>query len=132
MAGINLKHLGRKSEKPVKELEVIPWPKAKREESFAVRIECSEFTSLCPVTSQPDFGSLIITYRPDSCIVETKSLKLFLWSYRRRKAFNETLVREIGRRFFEAVKPLHLLVEGHFNARGGIKVNPVYERSKTK
>lgn len=87
-----------------------------------VVLHCSEFTSHCPVTSQPDFGKLTIEYVPKGWLVETKSLKLFLWQYRSRKAFNERIVDEIAQTFFEQVRPAIVYVTGVFNARGGISV----------
>ncbi len=84
----DLKHLGKPSYQPIDRVDLIPWSG----ESVVIRLECSEFTSICPVTKQPDFGSLVIEYVPQSHLVETKSLKLYLWKYRSEPGFNEVLV----------------------------------------
>ncbi len=74
------------------------------------------------MTSQPDFGELIVTYAPQQFIVETKSLKLYLWQFRNVGTFNEALVSRIADELFSQVKPEWLEVEGQFASRGGIKV----------
>ena len=90
--------------------------------------DCREFTSRCPVTGQPDFATLRIAYAPKRLLIETKSLKLFLWSFRERAAFNEGLVVEIADRIFQQVSPEWVCVEGTFAARGGISVSAVAKR----
>lgn len=126
------KHLGKISNSPTKILDLIP---IKRQPSSniaywgdrgTVTIECSEFSSLCPVTGQPDFGKITIDYQPREYLVETKSLKLYIWSFRTQAAYNEAIVEEICSNFLEQVKPLYVRVCGEFNARGGIKVRPVF------
>ena len=88
---IKLKNLGNKSNTPnspqFKILERIPNPKKKV--SYIIRLSCPEFTSLCPVTNQPDFGHIIIDYNPNKWLVESKSLKLYLQGYRNHGAFHE-------------------------------------------
>lgn len=93
-----------------------------RERPRSVTLECSEFTSLCPVTLQPDYGKLLISYEPGPFLVETKSLKLFLQTYRHRREYNEVIIAEIAQRFFEQVSPICVTVSGQFNQRGGIAV----------
>lgn len=118
--------LGRQTNAPVDRLDTIPWAHGK----IVITIECTEFTSLCPVTSQPDFGRLTIEYEPSKRIVETKSLKLFLWRYRDRAAFNEQIVAEVAADFHGQVKPRWVRVTGHFNTRGGLGVHPVATKGK--
>lgn len=122
MAG--LKHLGKQDNTPTEKLDTIPFEGAGME----VELECSEFTSHCPVTKQPDFATLSIRYVPGKHLVETKSLKLFLWRYRDKKAFNEAIVTEIADAFFAQVQPAHLVVEGRFFPRGGISVTARAQR----
>lgn len=113
-------HLGKVSNQPINTLERIPWdPKVPTTE---IKLNCSEFSSHCPVTGQPDYGHLLITYSPKKYLVETKSLKLFLWSYRERKEFNEVLTDEIASIFMQQIEPWFVDVTGTFNARGGISV----------
>ena len=118
--------LGRQTNTPTDRLDTIAWSHGK----ITITIECSEFTSLCPVTKQPDFGRIVIEYEPRERIVETKSLKLFLWRYRDRPAFNEAIVAELAADFHRQVKPRWVRVTGHFNPRGGIGVHPVATKGK--
>lgn len=97
---------------------MIPWSGGPLE----VQLECSEFTSHCPVTGQPDFARLVIRYTPDKHLVETKSLKLYLWSFREAKAYNEALCDEVAHVFDAQVQPKSVTVEAMFHARGGISV----------
>ena len=91
-------------------------------------LHCSEFTSRCPITGQPDFGEITIVYVPAGCIVETKSLKLFLMRYRDRGVFNEQLVAEMADALFLQIKPKQLSVTGSFNSRGGISITVMASR----
>ena len=118
-------HLGRASEAAVDRVDLIPWEGGEVE----VRLDCNEFTSLCPVTGHPDFGRLVIAYAPRGHLIETKSLKLYLRGWRHRGEFNEAIVAAIADDLFEQVKPTWLKVEGHFNVRGGIAPSAVAERS---
>lgn len=111
-------HLGKVSNAPISDLDLVPWDRG----PIVVSLNCSEFTSHCPVTGQPDFASILIRYVPGDSIVETKSLKLFLWSYRDRREFNESLVMDIFEQFKSQVSPNGLEVCGEFNPRGGIRV----------
>ena len=121
-----LKHLGKASNEPVDEVDLIPWTG----DAVTVRLDCAEFTSLCPVTGHPDFATLAIEYVPDRHLVETKSMKLYLWRYRDRPAFNETLVDEIAGDLSRQLKPIGLRVTGRFHTRGGIAVTVSAERGK--
>ena len=119
-----LKHLGKRSNEPIDKVDLIEWKGGK----IAVQLECTEFTSLCPVTGQPDFGELVIEYVPDKSLAETKSVKLYLWRYRSERAFNEVLVDRIAADLYEQIKPLWLEVVGEFNTRGGILVTATAQR----
>ena len=108
------KHLGQSSGLPASpeqaELDYVPNP---REGSrYCVRFTVPEFTSLCPVTGQPDFAHLVLDYVPDATIVESKSLKLFLGSFRNHAAFHEDCTVGIGERLFAEMKPLWLRIGG--------------------
>jgi len=103
---------------PSKELETFPNPKPDRE--YEIRLECPEFTCLCPRTGQPDFATITITYVPDKLCVELKSLKLYLWSYRSEGAFHEDVVNRILDDLVAACSPRSMKVVGDFYVRGGI------------
>ena len=87
---------------------------------YTIRIECPEFTSVCPRTGQPDFGTLWITYIPDRKCVELKSLKLYLQQYRNEGIFYEHVTNRILDDLVAAVEPRKMTLEAAFNARGGI------------
>jgi 7-cyano-7-deazaguanine reductase len=87
---------------------------------YVVRHTCPEFTSVCPKTGQPDFGTIRITYVPDRLCVELKSLKLYLQAYRSKGIFYEDVVNVILDDLVAATKPRRLMVEGDFRVRGGI------------
>ena len=92
-----------------------------------VRFSCPEFTSLCPVTGQPDFAHLVIDYAPDERLVESKSLKLFLASFRDHGAFHESCTVEVARRVAEATRPLWLRIGGYWYPRGGIPIDVFWQ-----
>ena len=94
---------------------------------YLVRFTCPEFTCLCPVTGQPDFAHFIIDYVPEALIVESKSLKLFLGSFRNRAAFHEACTLGIARRLVEAAKPKWLRIGGYWFPRGGIPIDVFYQ-----
>jgi 7-cyano-7-deazaguanine reductase len=95
-----------------------------------VTLECPEFTCLCPVTGQPDFAHLTVRYVPDERIVESKSLKLYLWSFRDEGHFHEHVTNTILDDLVNALEPYSCEVVGEFNVRGGIgiTVETTYER----
>jgi 7-cyano-7-deazaguanine reductase len=95
--------------------------------TYAVRFTCPEFTSLCPITGQPDFAHLVIDYVPDQKIVESKSLKLFLGSYRNHGAFHEDCTLAIAHRLVEAAGPRWLRIAGYWYPRGGIPIDVFYQ-----
>ena len=91
---------------------------------YIVQLNCPEFTSLCPKTGQPDFARIIINYIPDKYLVESKSLKLYLFSFRNNGDFHEDIVNMIKNDLVEILKPQYLEVIGFFNTRGGINITP--------
>ncbi|HEY7425947.1 MAG TPA: preQ(1) synthase [Gemmataceae bacterium] len=100
------------------QLETFPNPQAGRD--YTIEIVCPEFTSLCPKTGQPDFGTITFTYTPGSFCVELKSLKLYLQGYRNQGAFYETVVNRLLDDFVVACRPVRCRVVGAFTPRGGI------------
>ena len=88
--------------------------------NYRVELNCPEFTCLCPMTGQPDFASIDITYEPAKHIIELKSLKLYLWSFRDEGHYHEAVVNTILADLVEALAPTYLGVHGYFNVRGGI------------
>jgi 7-cyano-7-deazaguanine reductase len=94
---------------------------------YVVRFAAPEFTSLCPVTGQPDFAHLVIDYAPRARILESKSLKLFLGSFRNHAAFHEACTLEIARRIMAAARPRWLRVAGYWYPRGGIPIDVFYQ-----
>ena len=95
--------------------------------AYVVRFTCPEFTSLCPVTGQPDFAHLVIDYVPAKKIVESKSLKLFLHSFRNHAGFHEACTVEIAKRLVKALKPQWLRIGGYWYPRGGIPIDIFYQ-----
>lgn len=89
---------------------------------YRITFECTEFTSLCPITAQADFGHFEIEYVPDKVCLESKSLKLYLASYRNERSFNEAIVNQILEDLVKACKPRWLMVRGKFAQRGGISI----------
>ena len=106
-------------------LEAFPNPNVHRD--FSIRIDCPDFTSLCPVTGQPDFAEIFVEYIPDARCLETKSLKLYLASYRNVHSFNEAVINRILDDLVAACHPRHMRVEGRFAARGGLALTVVAE-----
>jgi 7-cyano-7-deazaguanine reductase len=109
----------RRPTRPSATLDSFASPRPGR--AFEIRFETDEFTCLCPMTGQPDFARLRITYIPDQLCVESKSLKLYLWSYRDRGAFHEAVTNQILDDLVAALAPRWLRVEGDFLIRGGIR-----------
>lgn len=97
--------------------------------SWLVGLDCTEFTSLCPVTGQPDFGIIRIHYVPAARCVESKSLKLYLGSFRNHGAFHEECVNRIADDLASVVGPRWLRVLGDFHPRGGIAIRPLALRT---
>jgi 7-cyano-7-deazaguanine reductase len=99
---------------------------------YEITFDCPEFTSLCPVTGQPDFGEITIKYIPDKHCIESKSLKLHLFSYRNHNTFHEEAVNMILDSLVAACKPRCAEVLGKFRPRGGIAINVKANYSKSK
>ncbi len=97
---------------------------------YLVRFTCPEFTSLCPVTGQPDFAHLVIDYVPKALIVESKSLKLFLGSFRNQGAFHEDCTVAVATRITGAAKPKWLRIGGYWYPRGGIPIDVFHQTGK--
>ena len=91
---------------------------------YVVTFDCPEFTALCPITGQPDFGRIVISYIPRIKMVESKSLKLYLFSFRNQGDFHEDCVNIIMKDLVKLMDPKYLEVTGLFNARGGISIVP--------
>jgi len=125
----NLTHLGAPSPLPaspdVAVLETVPNPH--RDADYLIRFTAPEFTSLCPVTGQPDFAHIVIDYVPDETIVESKSLKLFLSSFRNHGAFHEDCTLAIAKRVVEAAEPKWLRIGGYWYPRGGIPIDVFWQ-----
>ncbi len=90
--------------------------------NYWITFDCPEFTSICPITGQPDFGHITIQYIPDKLCLESKSLKLYLFAFRNHGAFHEEVVNTILDDIVKAIKPRKINVKGSFNARGGIAI----------
>ena len=101
---------------------------------YFVKFNCPEFTSLCPITGQPDFATIYIDYIPDIKMVESKSLKLYLFSFRNHGAFHEDCVNIIMKDLIRLMNPKYIEVTGIFTPRGGISIYPYcnYGRPGTK
>ena len=94
---------------------------------YLVRFAAPEFTSLCPITGQPDFAHLVIDYVPETALVESKSLKLFLGSFRNHGAFHEDCTVGIAKRLIEAMEPQWLRIGGYWYPRGGMPIDVYYQ-----
>lgn len=103
-------------------LEVFDAPQG--DGALTLEIRCPEFTSLCPITGQPDFAEIIINYAPDKLCVESKALKLYLNSFRNEGSFHEAIVQRISRDLIKLLDPKWLRVRGQFTPRGGIPFWP--------
>ena len=106
-------------------LESVPNPSPGRH--YMIRFTCPEFTSLCPLTGQPDFAHIVIDYVPDQAIVESKSLKLFLTSYRNHGAFHEACTMEIANRLVGLLTPVWLRIGAYWYPRGGIPIDVFWQ-----
>ena len=125
----NLTQLGGKSELPQKPedavIERVPNPQA--DVKYFVRFSAPEFTSLCPITGAPDFAHLVIDYVPGKWLIESKSLKLFLGSFRNHGAFHEDCTVSIARRIVDEIAPEWLRIGGYWYPRGGIPIDVFYQ-----
>lgn len=117
--------LGRHTREPSTKLDTFAAPDGCAEVTF----HTDELASYCPVTGQPDYGSVTITYEPDARCLESKSLKLYLWSWRDRSAFVEALAATIADDLAAALEPRAIIVEVRQNVRGGIETVAIARRS---
>ncbi len=108
-------------------LDRVPNPHA--DTPYVARFTCPEFTSLCPVTGQPDFGILVIDYVPGAWLLESKSLKLYMASFRNHGAFHEDCTVSIGKRIAMLLEPKWLRIGGYWNPRGGIPIDVFWQTS---
>ena len=124
-----LTQLGRESSIPaspeVAVLESVANPNPG--ELYLVRFTCPEFTSLCPITGQPDFAHLVVDYAPNQRIVESKSFKLYLNSFRNHGAFHEACTLAIAKKLVTALSPKWLRIAGYWYPRGGIPIDVFYQ-----
>ena len=120
--------LGSKAQ-PSRKLEAFPNHNPDR--YYKVSLETSEFTCLCPATGQPDFALIRVDYVPDKKVVESKSFKLYLWSYRNEGVFHEHVINTILDDLVRALHPHYIKVTGKFNVRGGIAITVEAEKVKT-
>jgi 7-cyano-7-deazaguanine reductase len=94
---------------------------------YLVRFTCPEFTALCPITGQPDFAHLVIDYVPSDWLVESKSLKLFLGSFRNHGAFHEDCTLSVAERLIDAIEPGWLRIGGYWYPRGGMPIDVFWQ-----
>ena len=125
LSGLTL--LGRDA-KPSKKLET--FPNRHRRRRYTVELVNDEFTCICPATGQPDFGTIIVRYIPNKKIVESKSLKLYLWSFRNEGVFHEHVTNTILDDLVGALQPRWCRVRGAFGVRGGIRITVEAERGR--
>lgn len=114
---------------PSKNLEA--FPNRAPDRFYLVTLDVDEFTCLCPKTGQPDFAKIQVDYVPDQKVVESKSFKLYLWSYRNEGAFHEHVVNQIMDDLVKVMDPHWIQVTGVFNIRGGIGITVQSEHTKT-
>ena len=127
-----LTHLGRQVPIPASPeaaaIEAVANPH--RDANYVVRFTAPEFTTLCPITGQPDFAHFVIDYVPGRELVESKSLKLFLTSFRNVAAFHEDCTVAIGKRIVAAIKPKYLRIAGFWYPRGGMPIDVFWQTGR--
>ncbi len=125
----NLSQLGGQGDAPQSPeqatLEKVKNPRP--DSAYLVRFTCPEFTSVCPVTGQPDFAHLVIDYVPGDWLVESKSLKLYFQSFRNHAAFHEDCTVGIAERLVAEIKPVWLRIGGYWYPRGGIPIDVFFQ-----
>ncbi len=127
-----LHQLGQKTKIPASpdeaELECVPNPHP--DSAYVARFTAPEFTCLCPVTGQPDFAHFVIDYAPGQWLLESKSFKLFLTSFRNTQAFHEDTTLTIGKTIVELIEPSWFRIGGYWHPRGGIPIDVFWEHGK--
>lgn len=126
-------HLGKKTDynfdsPNLKTLQAVPNPHT--DVDYVASFTCPEFTSICPITGQPDFAELVINYVPNKSILESKSLKLYLVSYRNHGAFHEDCTIQVAKDIIKTIKPKWLSIEGYWAPRGGIPIEVFFQFGK--
>lgn len=129
MTELNLTHLGKQSpiENDPDKVVLDKIEKPNRQLMYCCRFVAPEFTSLCPMTGQPDFATLIIDYVPDEWLLESKALKLYLFAFRSRGDFHEKCTVDIGERIVRTIKPRWFRIAGFWNGRGGVAINVLWQ-----
>ena len=124
-----LTHLGKRSKIPAspEEAEIDTVANPDPGTVYLVRFTCPEFTALCPITGQPDFAHLVLDYVPDKRLVESKSFKLYLSSFRNHGAFHEDCTISIAKRLEAELKPKWLCMGGYWYPRGGMPIDVFYQ-----
>ena len=124
--------LGKASSLPASPEEAVldRVPNPHPDSPYLARFNCPEFTSICPVTGQPDFGILVIDYVPGKWLVESKSLKLFLGAFRNHGAFHEDCTVGIGRKLVELLEPVFFRIGGYWYPRGGIPIDVFWQHGE--
>ena len=132
MPKIKLTQLGHRVAVPASpaaaKIETVPNPHP--DSDYVVRLTAPEFTCLCPITGQPDFAHLVIDYCPAKTLVESKSFKLFLNSFRNIGAFHEDTTLAIGKRLVALLKPKYLRIAGYWYPRGGIPIDVFWQTGR--
>jgi 7-cyano-7-deazaguanine reductase len=105
-------------------------PNPQPDTNYLARFTAPEFTTLCPVTGQPDFAQLVIDYVPRRWLLESKSLKLYLASFRNHGAFHEDCTVSVGKRIFETIKPRWLRIGGYWYPRGGMPIDVFWQSGR--
>lgn len=129
LADTGLSQLGRSTPLPASPEDAVleTFPNPHPDSAYLVRMTCPEFTCLCPITGQPDFAHIVIDIVPDRFCVESKSLKLFLASWRNAGAFHESTTVTIAKRLIAVLAPRWLRVSGFWYPRGGIPIDVLYQ-----
>lgn len=102
-------------------------PNSARGKNYVVRLTCPEFTSVCPITGQPDFAHMVIDYIPDAWLVESKAFKLFMHSFRNHGAFHEDCTMDIAARLHAVLDPTWLRIGAYWYPRGGIPIDVFWQ-----
>ncbi len=131
--GEGLTQLGRQAALPASPDEAVleRVPNQHADADYLVRFTAPEFTTLCPVTGQPDFAHLVVDYAPGKWLVESKSLKLFLGSFRNHADFHEACTLTIGKRIAAAIEPKWLRIGGYWFPRGGMPIDVFWQTGTT-
>ncbi len=129
MTDHTLTQLGQPAKAPASpsEAEIEKVPNPEKGERYLVRFTAPEFTTLCPITGQPDFAHLVIDYVPGDWLVESKSLKLYLGSFRNQGGFHESTTMGIAKRLVREIKPQWLRIGGYWYPRGGMPIDVFYQ-----